>query len=165
MAVTFVSKTESSATGSVNDLPIAYPGSGQAGDVLLGIWGSDSTQTATLDAAVSNYIALADSAARAIAFGKKATGSESGSLTMNSAPTANRQAAGFGRWRGARAINPTNIQSAAESGSDTTHASPNITPTEDGSAIVLLYIERTTTSVLPITQPAGFALRTSFANA
>lgn len=164
MAVTFVSKTETSLTGSVNDLTgLTYPGSGQAGDVLLGIWGSDATQTATLDAALANYIALADGAARAIGFGKKATGSETGSVSMNSAPTANRQAALFGRWRGARAINPTNIQSAAEAGTGVTaHASPNITPTEDGSGIVLLYVERVTSTVLPITPPAPFTLRSSF---
>lgn len=164
MAVTFVSKTETSLTTSVNALTgLSYPASGQAGDVLLGIWGSDATQTATLDAALTNFIALADGAARAIAFGKKATGSESGSVSMSSDPTANRQAAVFGRWRGARAVNLTNIQSAAEPGTTVTaHASPNITPTEDGSGIVLLYVERVSLTALPITPPAPFTLRTSF---
>lgn len=165
MAVSFISKVETSLTGSVNDLTgLTYPASGAAGDVLLGIWGSDGAQTATLDAAMTILAQLADGTAKAIAFTKKATGSESGSVSMNSAPTANRQAAALARYRGSRRVNASNVQAAAESGTDTTHTSPNITPTEDGSGIVLLYVERVTSTTLPIQEPqgTGFTLRASF---
>jgi hypothetical protein len=165
VAVSFISKVETSLTGSVNDLTgLTYPTGAAAGDVLLGIWGSDATQTATLDAAMTSLAALADGSAKAIAFTKKSTGAESGSVSMNSAPTANRQAAAFARYRGSRRVNASNVQAASESGTDTTHTSPTITPTEDGVGIVLLYVERVTSTTLPIQEPqgTGFTLRASF---
>lgn len=160
----FVSKDETSLTTSINVLTgCTVPASGLAGDLLVGIWGSDSTQTATLDAAYTAENSGADGACRAVAFSKIATGLESGDISLNSAPTANRQAAAVARYRGYTAINHLTVAAAVESGTDNTHASPNITVSRDGAGIVLLYAERVTNSALPITPPAGFQPRASFA--
>jgi len=160
---TFVAADASSTTTSVTTLTgVTWPAH-NADDVAVVGWASDNTQTRTEPPSgfVSEFT-NADGSLRAIVASLDSTGSESGDVSLVCGG-ANRQAGVIALYRG---YNPsiTNVTSQNETSGTgvTSHSSPSITPTDSGSAIVLIYMDRVSTSVVP-SAPAGYAVRGSFA--
>jgi len=159
---TFVDADASSTTTSVNTLPgVTWP-THLSGDIALVGWASDDTQTPTLDGTLTSEASVADGTLRAILGSKVTTGSESGDVSLVSAGTANRQAGAIALYRGYTSVAQVTQQNETGSAT-TTHTGPSITPTNSGSAIVLVYLERVTSSATPISPPAGFTSRAVFA--
>lgn len=164
MAGTYVDSAKTSQTGSVNALTGATVPAGVARDLVLVGWASDATQTATLDSNYTSESAGADGACRAIVGSRRTPGNGGGvDISLSSAPTANRQAAIVARYRGFT-VNHANVVTSDESGTDTTHTAPTITTTHTDSGVVTFYAERVTSTVLPISPPAGagYTARQSF---
>lgn len=159
----FVAADASALTTSVTTLTgVTWP-SHAADDVALVAWASDNTQTRTEPpTGFTSEFTNADGSLRAIVASLGSTGSESGDVSLVCG-AANRQAGVIAVYRG---YNPniTNITSQNETSGTavTSHSSPSITPTDSASAVVLIYMDRVTSSVLP-TAPAGYTVRGSFA--
>jgi hypothetical protein len=165
MTGSYVGSAKTSQTGSVNALTGATVPAGIARDLVLVGWVSDSSQTATLDAAYTSESAGADGACRLVVGSRRTPGNGGGvDVSLSSGATANRQAAVVGRYRGF-VVNHANIVASDEPGSDTTHAAGTITTTHTDSGLVAFYSERATSNALPITPPAGagYTARQSFA--
>jgi len=160
---TFVAADASSTTTSVTTLTgVTWPAH-NADDVAVVGWASDNTQTRTEPpSGFTSEFTNADGSLRAIVASLDSTGSESGDVSLICGG-ANRQAGVIALYRG---YNPsiTNVTSQNETSGTgvTSHSSPSITPTDSGSAIVLIYMDRVSTSVVP-SAPAGYAVRGSFA--
>lgn len=158
----FVAADASSLTTSVTTLTgVTWPAH-SASDVAIVAWASDNTQTRTEPpTGFTSLFTNADGSLRAIIGGKNSTGSESGDVSLVCGG-ANRQTGILALYRG---YNPTvtNITSLAEtSGSNvSSHSSPSITPSDSASAIVLIYMDRVSSAVVP-SAPAGYAVRSSF---
>lgn len=159
----FVAADASALTTSVTTLTgVTWPAH-NADDVAIVGWASDNTQTRTEPpSGFTSEFTNADGSLRAIVASLDSTGSESGDVSLVCGG-ANRQAGVIALYRG---YNPsiTNVTSQNETSGTgvTSHNSPSITPTDSGSAIVLIYMDRVTSSVLP-TAPAGYSVRGSFA--
>ena len=159
----FVAADASALTTSVTTLTgVTWPAHSNHDVAIVG-WASDNTQTRTEPPpGFTSEFTNADGSLRAVVSSLDSTGSESGDVSLVCGG-ANRQAAVLALYRG---YNPniTNITSLAEASGTavTSHSSPSITPTDSGSAIVLIYTDRVTTSVIP-TAPAGYTVRGSFA--
>jgi len=160
---TFVAADASSTTTSVTTLTgVTWPAH-NADDVAVVGWASDNTQTRTEPpSGFTSEFTNADGALRAIVASLDSTGSESGDVSLVCGG-ANRQTGVLALYRG---YSPTitNVTSLAEGGTAvTSHSSPSITPTDSGSAIVLVYMDRVSSSVVPTGTPAGYTVRASFA--
>lgn len=159
----FVAADASALTTSVTTLTgVTWPAH-VADDVAIVAWASDNTQTRTEPpTGFTSEFTNADGSLRAIVASLDSTGSESGDVSLVCGG-ANRQAGVVALYRGYSAA-ITNITSQAETSGTgvTSHSSPSITPTDSGSAIVLIYMDRVTSSVAP-SAPAGYAVRGSFA--
>jgi len=160
---TFVAADASAVTTSVTTLTgVTWPAH-TIHDVAIVGWASDNTQTRTEPpTGFTSEFTNADGSLRAIVASLDTTGSESGDVSLVCGG-ANRQAGVLALYRGYDP-NITNVTSQPEtSGTNvTSHNSPSITPANGNSAIVLIYMDRVTTSVIP-TAPAGYQVRGSFA--
>lgn len=159
----FVAADASALTTSVTTLTgVTWP-SHNADDLAIVGWASDNTQTRTEPpTGFTSEFTNADGSLRAIVASLGSTGSESGDVSLVCGG-ANRQSGAIALYRGYSA-SITNITSQNETSGTavTSHNSPSITPTDNGSAIVLIYMDRVSSSVVP-SAPAGYTVRASFA--
>lgn len=163
MSGSYVGGDASNATTSVNTLTGLTHPSMQAGDIEILAHASESAQTLTVDALFSSVRNLADGSLRAYLGVNVADGTESGAISLASNPTGNRQVGLAAAFRGYTGIEPSNIQTLAELGNDTSHDSPSITPVYNDSCIVFVYYERAGSStVAPQTPPGGLTKAVEF---
>lgn len=158
MAVTFVG-ADLSNSGNVTAITgLNWPGHA-AGDLALFGGGMLNTATQTLDALITQLREDVDQNLKGV-LGVRLpgamTGSESGAIDMTVlAGDTNRMVAGIAVFRGCSGIGtPTYL---AEGGTAvSTHSSPAVTLASANDGILLIYIERQSTSASTITPPSGY---------
>lgn len=158
MAVTFVGADLSNSANVIAVTGLNWPAHA-AGDVALFGGGTVDTATPVLDALLTQLRQDIDQNLKGtLAWRSPAsmTGSESGaiSFTVGAAET-NRMVAGVAIFRGCSGIGtPTYL---AEGGTAvSTHSSPSVSLASANDGILLIYVERQSTSASTITPPTGY---------
>lgn len=158
MAVTFVGADLSSSVNVIAITGLNWPAHA-AGDVALFGGGTVDTATPVLDANFTQLRQDIDQNLKGtLAWRSPAsmTGSESGaiSFTVGAAET-NRMVAGVAVFRGCSGLGtPTYLAEGATAVS--THSSPTVTLASANDGILLIYVERQSTSASTITPPTGY---------
>jgi hypothetical protein len=158
VAVTFVA-ADLSNSGNVTAIAGLNWPAHVAGDVALFGAGMLNTATQTLDALITQLREDVDQNLKGV-LGVRLpgamTGSESGSVDMTVlAGDTNRMVAGIALFRGCSGIGtPTYL---AEGGTAvSTHSSPSVSLASANDGILLIYVERQSTSASTITPPVGY---------